>query len=97
MYSKDQIKRAQKSVVHKINETGARIHFNVVFIDSKQGKHEHFVIFRKDKQFPNNFDCECAWCSYYGYNRKERKLYKLCSNCLAVAKYLKMPEVKDIL
>ena len=97
MYSKEQVKRAKKSAVHKINENDKRIHFKVVFVDSKQEKHEHSVIFRKDRKFPANFDCDCIFCSFYGYSGKEKRLIKLCSNCLAVAKYLNMPEVNDVL
>lgn len=89
MYSKAQIKKANESIVHKIKEVKTRIHFEVIYND-KKGEHKHHVIFIKNKKFPENFNCDCSWCSFYGRDKKTKKLIKLCYNCLAVSKKMNL-------
>ncbi len=97
MYTKLQINRANKSSVHKIGENENRIHFEVIFFDGKQKKHEHYVTFLRGKPLLESFNCDCYWCSYYGWDKKNKRLVKLCSNSLAVGKHLKIPQVLEVL
>lgn len=96
MYTKKQLNRALKTIVHKVKDVERRIHFKTVYIDKKQKKHEHQVIFIKNKSLLESFNCDCRWCSFYGVDKKTNKLTKLCSNSLAVGLYLKIPEIESI-
>lgn len=93
---KESLRKAESSVVHKIKETDKRIHFKVVYVDKKQSKHEHQVIFIKNKPYMESFNCDCSWCSFYGIDKKTKKLTKLCYNCLAVAKHLNLTDIKEL-
>lgn len=97
MYSVRQIRRAEKSIVQKVAETHERIHFNVIYIDRKQQKHEHDVVFVKNKPLIDSFRCDCYWGSYYGWDKRNKHLSKLCVDSLAVGKFLKIPEILEIL
>ncbi len=78
MFSPEQIKKAEKCKVKKVDETPNAIYFKVTFTDSK-GEHEHQVSFEKATK---KISCDCSWCSYYGLKKSSKG--KKCYNSLAV-------------
>lgn len=84
MFSPEQIKKAEKCEIIKVDESPKKIYFKVTFTDSK-GEHEHQVSFDKKTK---EINCDCSWCSYYGLKAKSRG--KRCYNCLAVMKKLNL-------
>ena len=94
-FSREQLKRAEKTIVKLVSETPRTIEFETILVD-KKGRHTHRVTYEKGtKELKTAFWCTCQFCSFWGVKTKKWCYNKIAATIWMVENGHLKPYIKE--